>query len=304
MDVHVRDLRYFVAVAEELSFTRAAGRLFIAQPSLSKQIRQLETSLRATLFERDHRTVALTSAGAALLPRARQIIEQWALAQRAISDAVAAQRTTLTVGFHTRIGRGLIPSVTTKMATLLPEWKLLFRQVPWRDPTVGLAGGEVDVAIAWLPVPDNGEFSWKVVATEDRWVALPSGHRLAARAVVPFGELADEPFIALPPTAGTLREFWLGTDHRTRPARIVAEAETAEEAIEAVGSGLGVVLLSAGNAELYRRDDITYRPVGGLPPGELAVVWRNNDDRRALHIFTDACTRCLCDPQRSKSPAG
>jgi len=295
MDVHVRDLRYFVAVAEELSFTRAAGRLFIAQPSLSKQIRQLETALRVTLFDRDHRTVALTAAGSALLPQARQIIEQWAVAQRVLSDAAAAQRTSLTVGFHTRIGRGLIPGVTAKMATLLPHWKLLFRQVSWRDPTVGLAGGEVDVAIAWLPVPDDGQFSWKVVATEDRWVALPSGHRLASSEVVPFDDLTDEPFIALPSPAGALRDFWLGTDRRTRPARIAAEAETAEEAIEAVGSGLGVMLLSAGDAELYRRDDIVYRPVGGLPPSELAVVWRSGDDRRAVRVFTDACTRCLCD---------
>lgn len=296
MDVHVRDLRYFVAVAEELSFTRAAGRLFIAQPSLSKQIRQLETSLRVTLFERDHRTVALTAAGAALLPQARQIIEQWAVAQRAISDAAAAQKRTLTVGFHTRIGRGLIPSVTTELGTVLPEWKLLFRQISWSDPTVGLASGEVDVAIAWLPVPDNGAFSWKVVATEDRWVALPAGHRLSPRTVVPFDDLADEPFIALPPAAGTLREFWLGNDHRTRPARVVAEAETAEEAIEAVGSGLGVVLLSAGNADLYHRDDIAYRPVTGLSPSQLAVVWHTTDDRPAVRIFTDACTQCLGRP--------
>src|SRR5690242_17325101 len=106
MDVHVRDLRYFVAVAEDLSFTSAAGRLFIAQPSLSKQIRRLETSLRVTLFDRDHRTVALTAEGAALLPRARQIIEQWEVAQRAIADVVTARRTALTIGFHTRIGRG------------------------------------------------------------------------------------------------------------------------------------------------------------------------------------------------------
>src|SRR4051812_1733784 len=118
MDVHVRDLRYFVAVAEELNFTRAAHRLFIAQPSLSKQIRRLETSLRVRLFERDHHAVALTSAGAALLPQAQRIIEQWAVAQGAVSDAVTAQRTTLTVGFHTRIGRGLIPNVTAGMATL------------------------------------------------------------------------------------------------------------------------------------------------------------------------------------------
>jgi DNA-binding transcriptional LysR family regulator len=304
MDVHVRDLRYFIAVTEELSFTRAAGRLFIAQPSLSKQIHRLETSLRVTLFERDHRTVTLTAAGAALLPQARQIIEQWEIAQRAISDVVTAQRTTLTVGFHTRIGRGLIPNVTARMATLLPGWKLQFRQISWSDPTVGLASDDVDVAIAWLPVPDNGEFSWKVVATEDRWVALPSGHRLASRAAVPLDELADEPFIALPRTAGPLREFWLGNDQRPTPARIAAEAETAEESIEAVGSGLGAVLLSAGNAEIYQRDDIVCRPVMGLPPSELAVIWRTRDDRHTVHIFIDACAQCLCDQPRDTSSAG
>jgi DNA-binding transcriptional LysR family regulator len=295
MDVHVRELRYFVAVAEELSFTRAAHRLFIAQPSLSKQIRRLETSLRVALFDRDHRTVALTAAGAALLPEAQRIIEQWAVARGAVSAAVTAQRTALTVGFHTRIGRGLVPGVTARMATSLPGWKLLFRQVPWSDPTVGLASGEVDVAVAWLPVPDDGEYSWKVVATEERWVALPAGHRLASRAVVPLGELADEPFIALPRTAGPLREFWLGNDRRPAPARVVAEAETVEESLEAVGSGLGVALLAAGNAEIYRRDDVVCRPVKGLDPCELAVAWRAKDDRHAVRVVVEACTRCLCD---------
>lgn len=304
MDVHVRDLRYFVAVAEESSFTRAARRLFIAQPSLSKQIRQLETSLRATLFERGHRTVSLTAAGAALLPQARQIIEQWEVAQCVVADVATAQRRTLTVGFHTRIGRGLIPNVTAGMATLLPEWRLLFRQIAWSDPTVGLASGEVDVAVAWLPVPNNGEFSWKVVSTENRWVALPSSHRLASRGVIPLTELADEPFIALPRTAGPLREFWLGNDQRPVPARVAAETETAEESIEAVGSGLGVVLLAEGNAQIYQRDDIVCRPVTGLSPSELAVIWRARDDRRAVHIFVQACERCLCDQPRTNPLVG
>lgn len=295
MDVHIRHLRYFVAVAEELNFTRAASRLFIAQPSLSKQIRQLESTLRARLFERDHRAVALTEAGMALLPQARQVIEQWEAARCAVTHADTARRTTLTVGFHTRIGRGLIPNVTAGMATALPTWTLLFRQVAWSDPTAGLASGEADVAIAWLPVPDDG-LSWQVVATEDRWVALPAGHRLAARDAVPLSELADEPFIALPRTAGPLREFWLGNDHRPAPARVVAEAETAEESIEAVGAGLGLVLLSSGNATIYQRDDIVCRPVLGLTPSQLAVVWRTGDDRPALRVFTDACTRCLCGP--------
>jgi len=293
MDVHVRDLRYFVAVAEELSFTRAASdRLFVSQPTLSKQIRQLELSFRTALFERDRRTVTLTAAGKALLPYARQMIEHWEGAQRAVVDAAAADNATLTVGFQTSIGRGLIPAVTATMERLLPGWRLQFRQVTWADPTVGLASGDVDVAIAWLPIPSSGDFLHKVITREDRWVALPANHRLAERRVVCFEDLVDEPFIALPAVAGALREFWLGNDHRRTPARIAATAETADETFEAVTSGLGIVLLSAGNAEIYKREDLICRPVAGLSPSELAVVWRAGDDREAVRVFTDAC--CLC----------
>jgi DNA-binding transcriptional LysR family regulator len=289
MDVRVLDLRYFVAVAEELSFTRAAGeRLFVSQPALSKQIRQLEKSLRVPLFDRDRRTVRLTAAGEALLPRARSIIEQWDEAQR----AVGAVGSTLTVGFQTRIGRGLIPSVTTRMGELLPDWRLRFRQVSWSDPTAGVGGGEVDVAIAWLPVPDRGGLTWRVVSTEERWVALPSAHRLTALDVVPFEELLDEPFIALPAVAGELREFWLANAHRPRPARVVAEASTSDETFEAVASGLGVVLLASGN--VAQREDVAHRPVTGLPPSELAVVWRASDRRDAVRVFVESCLRCFC----------
>ncbi|GII32927.1 LysR family transcriptional regulator [Planotetraspora mira] len=292
MDVHLRDLRYFVAVAEELSFTRAAsGRLFVSQPTLSKQIRQLELSFRTALFERDRRTVTLTAAGSALLPHARQMIEQWEGAQRAVADAAATQHTTLTVGFQTSIGRGLIPAVTATMEKLLPGWRLQFRQVTWADPTVGLAG-DVDVAVAWLPVPTGGDFSHKVITREDRWVALPADHHLADCPVISFEDLADEPFIALPAAAGALREFWVGNDHRRTPARIAATAETADETFEAVASGLGIALLSAGNAEIYNRVDLICRPVTGLSPSELAVVWRTGDHREAVRVFIDAC--CLC----------
>ena len=291
MDVHVRDLRYFVAVAEELSFTRAATeRLFISQPALSKQIRQLEGALRTALFERDRRTVTLTAAGKALLPEAKRIIEQWAGAQRAVAGA--ARGHTLTVGFQTRIGRGLIPAVLAELAEKLPGWQLKFRQVPWSDPAIGLAGGTVDVAVAWLPVPDA--FEWKVVATEQRWVAVPLGHPLAELAVVPFERLRDEPFIALPVSAGPARDFWLANDERPAPARVVAEADTADETFEAVASGAGVSLLAAGNAEIYQRADVVCRPVRGIRPSELAIVWRTGDTRPAVRVFAEACRRCLC----------
>ncbi|MCS7481503.1 LysR family transcriptional regulator [Umezawaea endophytica] len=289
MDVRVLDLRYFVAVAEELSFTRAAGeRLFVSQPALSKQIRSLEKSLRVRLFDPDRRSVRLTAAGAALLPRARSIIEQWDEARR----EVGAAESTLTVGFQTRIGRGLIPSVTSRMGELLPEWRLRFRQVSWSDPTAGVGGGEVDVAIAWLPLPDRGDLTWRVVSTEDRWVALPSAHRLTAAEVVPFEELLDEPFVALPTSSGELRAFWLAEAQRPRPARVATEAATSDETFEAVASGLGVVLLASGN--VAEREDVVYRPVVGLPPSELAVVWRAADRRVAVRVFVESCVRCLC----------
>ncbi|WP_251081557.1 LysR family transcriptional regulator [Frankia sp. Mgl5] len=305
MDVHVRDLRYFVAVAEEQSFTRAASqRLFISQPALSKQIRQLEQSLRTVLFDRDRRTVRLTPAGEALLPYARQLTEDWEAALLAVSEASAQAGTTVRVGFQTRIGRGLIPAITARMRQRLPGWKLMFRQVSWADPTVGLAQGEVDVAIAWLPVPDTGALSWRVVAREDVWVALAPGHRLASRPIVPFVDLVDEPFVALPRTAGAQRDFWLGAAARRSPAVIAGEAETAEESFEAVASGTGITLLSAGNAEIYHRDDVVCRPVSGLPPSELAVVWRTVDNRPFVDVFADICRACSspaaeagkCDP--------
>jgi DNA-binding transcriptional LysR family regulator len=85
---------------------------------------------------------------------------------------------------------------------------------------------------------------------------------------------------------------------------VVAEAETAEETFEAVASGLGMSLPAAGNVEIYRRDDVVCRPVTGLSPSELAVVWRTRDSRDAIRVFVDACFQCLCKDVVSAEPAG
>jgi DNA-binding transcriptional LysR family regulator len=291
MNVRVQDVRYFLAVAEELSFTRAAERLFVSQPALSKQIRQLEAQLRARLFTRGHRTVGLTPAGAAFLPRARALVAEW---EAATEDVRLAART-LTVGFHTRIGRGLIPAITATMQQRLPGWRLQFRQVPWGDPTVGLTAGTVDVALAWLPVPAG--LSTRRIATEGRCVALPVGHRLAERPSLRFAEIADEPFVALPAAAGPLREYWLAMDHRTSQPPIAAEAATADEALEIVAAGEGVLLQPAGNCAIHRREDVVHRPVEDLPPAELAVVWRSGDRRSAVDVVTETCFHCMSPPQ-------
>ncbi|WP_431955066.1 LysR family transcriptional regulator [Actinacidiphila sp. bgisy167] len=286
MDAHLRDLKYFLAVAEELSFQRAAERLFVSQSLLSKQMRQLEMGLRTSLFERAWREVRLTPAGAALLPAAREITQRWDQAQRAVADAAVDAHAVLTVGLSTSVGRGLVQRGRRTFESKWPDLQLRFRHVGWADPSVGLTKGEVDIAFVWLPLPDAEQFSVRVVARERRWAALPAGHALSEQEEIAFADLLEEPFIALPDRAGPLRDFWLALEDRGgREPRIGAVVSSAEETLAAVEAGKGVVLLAEGNVELYRRSGIVARPVSGLAPSELAVAWRRNDRRSVVQDF-------------------
>ncbi|MCM3920563.1 LysR family transcriptional regulator [Frankia sp. AiPs1] len=297
MNVHGRDLYYFTSVAEELSFTRAAERLFVSQPALSKQIRMLEKQLGVVLFERDRRTVRLTAMGEALLPHARAVLAAWQAAQAAVEEAKTAERCTLAIGMSTSPGRGLLPALRTRLVSRRPEAQLVLRQVNWADPSAGLADGSSDVAFVWLPLPDDDRYQYAVVAREPRLVALPDGHPLAARAAsdpegkVDFTDLLEEPFLALPPEAGPLRDYWLALDARDgRQPRIGGVVASAEETHEAVASGQGVALLATGNAPLVARDEVIAVPVRGISPSQLAVAARQ-DDKRTLVLAYLAAAR-------------
>nr|WP_108013916.1 LysR family transcriptional regulator [Streptomyces sp. VMFN-G11Ma] len=290
-DVHVRDLRYFVTVAEELHFTRAAERLYVSQPALSKQIRALERQLGVELLRRDRHSVALTAAGTALLPHARQVLEAWARGAAAMEQARAAQRSTLVVGMSTSPGRGgLLPAIRSRFTSAHPEAAVRLRQVSWEDPSAGLADGDADVAYVWLPLPDQERYAWIVVAEEPRHVALPESHPLAARSEVDFTDLADEPFLALPESAGPLRDYWLALDERAgRPPRIGAEIASTEETYEALVPGLGVCLVAAGNVPLLTLGGVVTRPVHGVDPSRYALAWRKEDRRPLVRGYARAC---------------
>ncbi|GAA4978536.1 DNA-binding transcriptional LysR family regulator [Nonomuraea thailandensis] len=284
MDVHLRELRYFVAVAEELNVTRAAERLFVSQPALSKQLGVLERLLGFRVFERVPSGVVLTRQGAALLPVARELLERW---NTGVEQARAAAPTgTLVIGLQTAVGRGLQQEALRRFRATMPGWEVSLRLVGWDDPSGGLADGSSDVAFIWLPVPAG--LRTHVLATERRGVAMPADHPLAELAEIPFEALRREPFIALPRAAGPLRDFWLGLDARGDEPVVGVTANTPEEVFEAVISGLGVVLVAEGNAALYKRPGMTYRPVTGLPPGELAIAWRERDESPQVLAFIDA----------------
>ncbi|SFP78082.1 DNA-binding transcriptional regulator, LysR family [Geodermatophilus dictyosporus] len=291
MDVHVRDLRYFLAVADELHFTRAAQRLFVSQPALSRQIRALEQSLRTPLFVRGPGGVALTAAGRLLQDHALRVVAAWDEAQAAVAEAVAARSTVLVAGLTISVGRGLLPVATRAFQERHPAVRVELRQVGFGDATVGLADGDADVAFCWLPLPGDAGVRHRVLFTEPRLVALPVGHRLTTRTEVTVEDLLDEPFLAIPESAGPLRSFWLGEDARGgRPARVAAVVHGPEEVVEALGRGLGVALISGGNAEIYRRPEFVVRPVRGLAPAHLAVAWREGDGRAQVHDFVRSCT--------------
>ncbi|MGY0024618.1 LysR substrate-binding domain-containing protein [Streptomyces sp. cg35] len=298
MDVHGRDLRYFAAVAEELNFTRAAERLYVSQPALSKQIRMLERQLGAELFVRDRRAVRLTGVGAALLPHARGVLAAWEAAEEAVARARDAERDTLVIGMSTSPGRGLLPALRARLAARHPAARPVLRQVNWGDPTAGLADGSADVAFVWLPLPDGERYRYAVVASEPRLVALPRDHPLAVRAAadpegaVDFADLLGEPFLALPPEAGSLRDYWLALDSREGRAPLIGGVvASAEETHEAVAAGLGVVLLATGNAPLVVRDEVVAAPVRGVTPSRLAVAARVDDERPLVRAYLAAAGR-------------
>jgi DNA-binding transcriptional LysR family regulator len=287
MDVHVRDLRYFLAVAREQHFTRAAESLYISQPALSKQIRTLERQLRSELFTRERAGVRLTRAGEALVPRAEAIVREWEDAKAALARA---SDSTLVLGMHTSPGRGLLPQVRARLVATCPDATLELRHVAWADRTAGLEAGDTDAAFAWLPLPAP-PYRWITIATEPRLVALPAAHALAERESVTFDELRDEPFLALPQSAGPLRDYWLAG-----ATNVVAEINDTEETYEAVSSGIGICLLAAGNAPIFDRGDVTMLPVTDLSPAELVLAWHERHCPPLLETFVNLCAEVVGEP--------
>ena len=299
MDVHLRNLRYFVAVAEELHFSRAAERMRVSQPALSKQIRQLERELRFPLLRRDRRRVELTEAGETLLPQARRLLAEWDKSLSAAAARASEEAKVLRVGFQTSVAGGLYQAIAARFAEIRPDWRLVLGLHPWSDPTAGLLDETADVAFVWLPTGAEDAIEPWPLRSERRVVVLPAEHRLARRRTLRMADLVDEPFVALPDSAGPLRDYWLALDQRDgRPVRIGAEAATPDETFEAVAAGHGVHLLAEGNAEVYARSGIVSRPVVDLEPCQLAIACRRGDRRAAVRELVRVAVEFALDESR------
>ncbi|PNE40362.1 LysR family transcriptional regulator [Streptomyces noursei] len=295
MDVDTRLLRYFVAVAEDGSLTHAAQRLFVSQPALTKQIKQLETQLGVLLFTRSRTGMALTAAGHALAERVPALLADWERTLRDTKAAASRAQRVLRVGFVASGANEATPRIVAEFARRRPGWRAEMRQSAWSNPSAGLADAEVDVALVRLPFPGQDAVRLVPLLTEPRWVALADAHPLASREVIPFRELWDEPFVAAPAETGGWRDHWLAADEREgRPVRVGAVTDQPDDWLSAIANGYGIALAPESASRFYARPGVTYRPVTGVSPSRVAVAWAPADDTNAVvQDFVRCCRDSL-----------
>ncbi|SEG64064.1 DNA-binding transcriptional regulator, LysR family [Nonomuraea solani] len=292
MDVDTRLLRYFMAVAEEGGLTRAAHRLFVSQPALTKQIQQLEAQLGLRLFTRSRAGMALTEAGQALAERVPGLLTGWDLAVRETRQVAERAARVLRVGFIASAANEATPRIVAAFTELRPGWRADMRQAAWSNPAAGLTDGEVDVALLRLPFPGQDALRVEVLFTEPRWIALASTHPYAGRDVIPFRDLWDEPFVAAPRETGRWRDYWLATDERDgHPVRVGAVTDQPDDWLSAIANGYGIALAPESSARYYARPGVTYRPVSGVSPSQVCVAWSPADD--ADPVVRDFVRCCL-----------
>ena len=272
--VELRHLRYFVAVAEELHFGRAAARLNVAQPGLSQQIQALEQALGVPLFERTSRRVELTAAGATLLAEGKRALAQ---TERALDRARRAGRGEigrLTVASIGSATYDVVPALLREHRRRFPEVELVLREMSTPAQVHALRGGEIDVGFLRLPA-DTHDLVASTVREETMLLMLPESHPLAARDEVPLGALAGEPLILFPASP---RPSWADTvitacrEAGFEP-RVAQEAMESATVVSFVAADVGLALVPQGLRVLVR-PGVVCRPVSPAPITRLAVVRR------------------------------
>jgi LysR family hca operon transcriptional activator len=289
--MELRHLRYFVAVAEERSFTHAAeNRLHTAQPSLSRQIRDLETELGTQLIVRGPREIELTPAGRVFLDHARVILLQVEAATEAARRAARPAKTPFIVGFLTGYEMEWLPRIMEALSDELHNIELTIHSTSSPELTQGLLNGKIDVAFLR---PDNQAhgLAFKVVADEPLFLLLPADHRLTARRSVRPYDIAQQPFINFPKSySPALRQVIDDYFARSQVHPTAAhEAETLPMVISLVLSTGGVSLLPAYAQKLLPPSVVSRRLHGRPPTISLAIGYNTSNTSPLLqHVLAKA----------------
>jgi DNA-binding transcriptional LysR family regulator len=287
--MEIRHLRYFLAVAEELSFTRAAAALRIAQPPLSTQIRALESELGVELFDRSRRAIALTAAGQALIPEARRILTDIEQAVRIVQRAGDGTVGTLVVGFVPSAMHGALPHILRRYREEFPGVELSLHERAPDELLSLLHERRIDVALLYAPFYDDALHTQRV-STEELVAALPQHHQLAPSKVIDVCQLAPHPLI-LP-----IRHETPGLYSRIK--RVLDECHVSftvvqrdvwmiQTIIGLVAAEVGIAIVPSSAATL-RTSEVVYRPLAQVMPAiEMTAAWRADATSPTLQGFAD-----------------
>src|SRR6478752_504106 len=278
VDLDLRLVGYFVAVADHQHFGRAAIQLHVAQPSLSRQIRHLERQIGVRLFDRTPQRTRLTAAGEVFLPRAKSLLRS--AAQATAQARCAAQPSRIVIGYTTSL---IITPVVCALRREHPDADVQTLHLDWNQKRDALLDHRVDAVVARLPFSTD-QLHVTVLYAEPRVVIVPLDHRLAGRQSVTIDDIADEPIPKFRDCDPAWNAFW-----RIDPRPDGREApdgplfETLEDGLELVAAGQAVAISTGFHERL--RPDITTVPLDGVDPGHIVVASRAGDRSRLVAAF-------------------
>ncbi|GAA3237444.1 LysR family transcriptional regulator [Pseudonocardia petroleophila] len=299
-----RRLRYFVAVADELSFTRAAERLHMAQPPLSQQIALLEKDLGATLFDRSRRAVRLTAAGAALLPEARRLLADLDDTARLVRRVADGSLGRLSVGFVPSAINGALSDLLRGFRAGHPDVELTLRE---RDPDALLRSvrdRSLDLAVLYLPAPEP-DLDHRWLGSEELLLALPAHHPAAARSRVALTDVADEPFVLpeqhdVPGLHAAVGAAF--ADAGVTPRVAQRGVWLMQTVLGLVAAGIGLAVVPSSVAALDRAGVVLRHLDGAARRVDLAAVWRPDNPSAPLARMLSGTDRPAGRPSGGSGP--
>jgi DNA-binding transcriptional LysR family regulator len=285
--VELRQLRFFLAVAEELHFGRAAEREHIAQPALSQQVRRLEQELGVPLFDRTSRRVQLTEPGRVFVDLARAMLDQADDAIARVRQAGHGKEGRLRLAYANGSDRGVPPAVIDRFRAEHPHVELTLSTQYDEAGRVQLRSGEIDAAFFWMPLGDFDDLAHRRVASEPLVVAVARGHHLAGLDQVTPEQVAAEPLVWFArhwsPGAWDTIIASVFLRHGLTP-RVVVEEASQEAMVRGVLAAAGVTIVTATTARQLNVPDVVYRPFADPQPHvDIGLAWRADDTSPVLH---------------------
>lgn len=286
--MELRHLRYFVTLAEELHFGRAAERLHIAQPPLSQQIRQLETELGFQLFHRTKRTVQLTPSGQVFLAQVQGIFRQLEQAIQIGRQTSRGEMGQLVIGFVSSAAYNVLPTILRTFRTRVPGVSLELHELTTNEQSQWLREGRIDVGFVRPPVEED-QFNFEIIFEEALVVALPEAHGLANQSSVSLRSLSNDSFILFPRAlAPGLYDQIISLCQQADFSPIVAqEAIQMQTIVSLVAAEMGVAIVPQSLQHL-QRTGVVYKPIQqSTTLVAIAMIWRQNDTSPTVQRFLE-----------------